>query len=64
MIVSLFSSPWKKREILNTIIHIQTQKLFIKMLVRLNKRCPEIVYSGHQNAENEHYETLKNKIKK
>ena len=27
----------------------------------LNELCQEIVFSGHQNAENKHNKTLKNK---
>jgi hypothetical protein len=39
------------------IINIQKPK-FLYCLVGLNERSPEIVFSGHQNAENEQKETL------
>jgi hypothetical protein len=28
-----------------------------------NDRCPEILFSGHQNTENEHNETLNKKAR-
>ena len=42
----------------NNIINIQNRKYFPYCLVGHNIQCQEIVFSDHQNAENDHNETL------
>ena len=42
----------------NCIINFQKPKVFPILFGWENERCPEIVFSVHQNAENEHNETL------
>ena len=37
---------------------LQNTEIFTMLLIRQNDRCPEIAFSGHQHAENEHNETL------
>jgi len=38
------------------IINLQTWKMFTLLLFRQNDRCPEIAFSGYQNAENQQNE--------
>jgi hypothetical protein len=44
-----------------TKINFQTQNSLLYCFDRQNEQCPEIAFSGHQNAENEHNETFKKK---
>ena len=43
-------------------INFEKPKYLLYCFIRINDRYPEIAFSGHQNAENEHNETLNKNV--